>query len=123
MPGRSRFPGSSDSDIGGDSIEDLIAGVALGAAAKFIGRKIGRRMQQAYEERVVPAMAAKQDAMLRAQITIAERHPDLRACMTDQVIFLAGGSRALPLRSITGALTGGLTVEQSDAIVARLRDG
>ncbi len=101
----------------------MIAGAALGAAAKFIGRKIGRRMQQAYEERVVPAMAAKQEAMLRTQITIAERHPDLRACMTDQVIFLAGGSRVLPLRSVTGALTGQLTVEQSDAIVAWLRDG
>jgi hypothetical protein len=91
----------------------------MGAATKFIGRAIGRRVKRAYEERVMPAMAAKQEAMLREQIAIAERHPDLRACLTDQVVFLAGGSRVLP---ITG-LIGRLTVEQSDALVAQLRDG
>ncbi len=89
------------------------------AAVKFIGRKIGRRVQRAYTERVVPALAARQEAMLREQIAIAERHPDLRACLTDQVIFLAGGSRVLPMASIGGSLT----VEQSDALVARLRSG
>ncbi len=57
--------------------------------------------------------------MLREQIAIAERHPDLRACLTDKVIFLAGGHRVLPMASVTGRLT----VEQSDAVVARLRDG
>ncbi len=127
VPGRrfggARFPSSPGSDIDADSVEDLIAGVAMGAAAKFIGRKIGRKMQQAYEERVVPALAAKQEAALRQQIAIAERHPDLRACMTDQVIFLEGGSRTMPLQSVTAAFTGGLTVEQSDAIVAQLRNG
>ena len=67
-------------------------------------------------ERVVPAMAARQEAMLREQIAIAERHPDLRACLTDQVIFLAGGSRVLPMSS----LSRGLTLEQADAMVAQL---
>ena len=89
----------------------------MGAAMKFLGRKIGRRVQQAYTERVVPAMAARQEAILRDQIAIAERHPDLRACLTDKVVFLAGGSRVLPMPSI-GSL---LTVEQSDALVARLQ--
>jgi hypothetical protein len=68
---------------------------------------------------VLPALAVRQEAMLREQIAIAERHPDLRACLTDQVVFLAGGHRVLPMPS----LTGGFTVEQSDAVVARLRDG
>ena len=90
------------------------------AATKFIGRAIGRRVKRAFDERVAPAMAARQQAVLREQIAIAERHPDLRACMTDGVIFLAGGSRVLPMSSIT---TGGITVEQADALVAQLRNG
>ena len=98
----------------------------MGAAAKFAGRAISRRLKRAYDERVVPAMAAKQqamadrqEAMLREQIAIAERHPDLRACLTDQVVFLAGGSRVLPMSGITR----GITLEQADALVAQLRDG
>jgi len=90
----------------------------VGAATKFIGRAIGRRVQRAYTERVVPAMAAKQEAMLREQIAIAERHPDLRACLTDQVVFLEGGSRALPIPNLAT-----VTLDQADALVASLRDG
>ncbi|MDQ2875814.1 MAG: hypothetical protein M3Y33_13900 [Actinomycetota bacterium] len=99
-----------------DDIEGAIAGAALGAAAKFIGRRIGRRAQQAYTERVVPAVAAGQEAMLREQVAIAERHPDIRACLTDNVIFLAGGNRVLPMPRIDT-----LTVQQADALVAQLR--
>jgi len=93
--------------------------MAMTAATRFVGRAIGRRMQRTLNERVLPAMAAKQEATLRAQIEIAERHPDLRACLTDHVVFLAGGSRVLPMAGLTGTLT----VEQADALVARLRDG
>jgi hypothetical protein len=99
-----------------DDIEGAIAGAALGAAAKFIGRRIGRRAQQAYTERVAPAMAARQDAMLSEQVAIAERHPDVRACLTDNVIFLAGGTRVLPMPRLDT-----LTVQQADALVAQLR--
>lgn len=91
----------------------------MGAAAKFVGRAIGRRVKRAYDERLAPAMAARQEAMLREQMAIAERHPDLRACLTDQVIFLAGGSRVLPMSSVTR----GITLEQADALVAQLRAG
>jgi hypothetical protein len=120
-PGRrpGRGPRLPDNPIGdGLSLEDDIAGVALNAAARFIGRAISRRVQRTVSEQVLPALAARQEATLRAQIEIAERHPGLRACLTDQVVFLAGGSRALPMPSLTG-----LTVEQADALVARLRDG
>jgi len=117
-----------------------VAGIVMGAAAKFVGKAIGRRVKRAYEERVVPAMAARQEAMagrqeamagrqeamagrqeamLREEIAIAERHPDLRACLNDQVIFLAGGSRVLPMSSVTG----GITIEQADALVVQLRNG
>jgi hypothetical protein len=91
----------------------------MDAATRFIGGAIGRRVKRAYEERVVPAVAARQEAMLREQIAIAERYPDLRACLTDNVIFLAGGSRVVPMSS----LSRGFTLEQADAVVAQLRNG
>jgi len=101
------------------ALEDGVADVVLGAAARFVGRAISRRVQRTVNERVLPALAVKHEAIMREQITIAERHPDLRACLTDKVVFLAGGHRVLPMPS----LVGGFTVEQSDAMVARLRDG
>ena len=99
--------------------DDPIADAVLGAATKAIGRVIGRRMRQAYNERLAPAMAGRQDAVLRDRMAIAQRHPDLRACLNDQVIFLAGGTRVLPLASAMQVRT----VEQSDALVAQLRGG
>ena len=125
QPGSYRRPSYSSGDSGtfdtGSVTDDLagaVLGAATGAAAKFIGRAISRRMQDRLNQQVVPAMAAKQEEMLRTQIAIAERHPDLCACLNDQVVFLTGGSRALPLPNLTT-----VTVEQADALVARLRDG
>jgi hypothetical protein len=89
----------------------------LGAATKAIGRVIGRKMRQAYNERIAPAMAARQEAVLNERVAIAQRHPDLRACLNDQVVFLVGGTRVLPLASAMQVRT----VEQSDALVAQLR--
>ena len=100
-------------------LEDAVGEAVLDAAVHYIGRAIGRRVQHALNERVLPNLAAAQEAVLREQIAIAERHPDLRVCLTDKVIFLAGGDRVLPMASVKGRLT----VEQSDAVVARLRDG
>jgi hypothetical protein len=85
----------------------------------LLGRAIGRRVRRTVEERVLPAMAARQDQMMRTRIAIAERHPDLCACLNDQVIFLAGGTRVLPLATATRVTT----VEQADALVAQLRNG
>ena len=89
----------------------------MGAATRALGKALSRRVRRAVEERVLPAMAARQDAVLQERMAIAQRHPDLRACLNDQVVFLAGGTRVLPLAS---ALTI-RTVEQSDALVAQLR--
>jgi hypothetical protein len=99
-----------------DGIEGAIADVALGAAAKFIGRAISRRVQRTVNERVIPTLAAKQEPMLREQIAIAERYPEIRACMTDQVVFLDGGTRVLPIPSLNT-----LTMQQADVLVAQLR--
>lgn len=122
---RNSYPRTSAGDISfGDSIGDDIAGAVLGAAtgaaAKFLSRQIGRRMQERLNQ-VQPAMAAKQQsmqAMMQTQIAIAERHPDLCACLNDQVIFLTGGSRTLPMPNLMT-----VTVEQADAMVATLREG
>jgi len=109
-----------------------VTDLVMDAATKFVGRAIGRRLKRAIDERVVPAMAARQESMaarqegmgrqegmLREQIAIAERYPDLRACLSDQVVFLAGGRRALPLPSDLR----GISMAQADAIVAQLRNG
>jgi hypothetical protein len=90
----------------------------MDAATRFIGRAIGRKVQRTLNERVLPAMAARQQATVANLAEIAQRHPDLRGCLNDNVIFLAGGSRALPMPS----LAAGITVEQADALVAKLRD-
>jgi hypothetical protein len=120
QPGRPVFdPSLLNQSLGeavGEGIEGAVAGIALGAAAKFLGRSLGRRAQQAYNEKVVPALAQRQEAALRDQDAIAERHPDLRACLTDQVFFLAGGGRVLPMPR-----AGMLTLQQSDALVTQLR--
>jgi hypothetical protein len=108
---------SGDTSLG-DSIGDDIAGAVLGAAAGAAARFLGR--QARLTQQVQPAMAAKQQnmqAMMQTQIAIAERHPDLCACLNDQVIFLTGGNRTLPMPNLMT-----VTVEQADAMVARLRD-
>jgi hypothetical protein len=115
-------PSGSSADFGDDpldGIEQAVADIALGAVGRFLGRKISRRVQRTYSERVLPALAARQEATLREQIAIAERHPDLRACMTDGVIFLAGGNRVLPMPPLTDKLT----LQQADALVDQLREG
>jgi hypothetical protein len=112
------FPRNAGGDVF-SSLEDDVAGAAVAAAAKFIGRAIGRKMQRTYTERVQPAMAARQEAMLRERVAIAEKYPGLRACLTDEVVFLAGGSRVLPMAGLTGTIT----LEQADAVVAKLQGG
>jgi hypothetical protein len=108
---------SWDSGSVADTFEDAIGEAVLGAATKAIGRVIGRKMRQAYSEKIAPAMAARQEAVLNDRVAIAQRHPDLRACLRDQVVFLTGGTRVLPLASAMQVRT----VEQSDALVAQLR--
>ncbi len=97
-----------------DNLGDDIAGAAMG----LVGRAIGRRVQRAMTERVLPAMQARQQAATGAWQEIAQRYPDLCACLTDKVVFVAGGSRVAPMPNL-----GTVTVEQADQLVASLRDG
>ena len=112
-----------DFDLGGNLGED-IGGAVLGAALGFAGRAFGRKMKQAFEDKVVPAMqarAAQAQAQFEQQKTeqdaIAARYPELRGCMKDQVVFLDGGTRTVPVSEITMPVS----MAQADAVVARLR--
>jgi hypothetical protein len=99
-----------------DGIGDAVADVALGAAAQFIGRAIRRKVERAVTERVLPAVSQQATTMLQNQIAVAERYPDLRACLTDHVVFLAGGSRMQPMPDLSK-----ITVPQAEALVAQLQ--
>jgi hypothetical protein len=122
------YPNSQRRDPTIDGIIDdpvqQIAGAVLGAAFKFGGGRIGKRMQKAYEERIAPVIEAK-TAQVRQQwqpspddqAAIIQRYPDLRGCMNDHVLFLEGGSRTVPITDIRMPVT----LAQADAIVSRLR--
>jgi hypothetical protein len=90
--------------------------MAITEGAKFIGRRVGRRMQRAYTERVVPTILERAGERFRTQIEIADKYPDICACLDDNVVFLAGGRAALPMPDLNT-----LTLEQADAMVATLR--
>ena len=119
-PPRGSWAGRSRDYFGmsvGDGIGDAIGDAALGAVGGILGRAIGRRVQKAMSERVMPTLAANRQSVLRQQIEIAQRHPDLRACLTDKVVFLAGGGRVLPMPNLMA-----VTADQADALVAQLRN-
>lgn len=99
-----------------DALGEDIAGAAVSAAMGFAARAIGRRVERTMTERVVPTLMARQQTMLQTQIEIAQRHPDLCACLTDNVIFLSGGSSVLPMPNLMT-----VTVDQADQMVAQLR--
>jgi hypothetical protein len=103
-----------------DDIGDAVLGGVLG----FAGRAIGRRMKKAFEEKVMPAMEARAaqgqqqwEQSKAEQDAIVARYPELRSCMKDQVVFLDGGSRTVPLSEIRMPVT----LAQADSIVAQLR--
>jgi hypothetical protein len=74
------------------------------------------RLQRTANEQVMQVMKERVETQAREQIAIAQQHPDLRACFTDQVAFLAGGSRVAPLPDLRQ-----ITMASADALVATLR--
>jgi hypothetical protein len=73
---------------------------------------------------VVPAMEAKAaqaqqqwEQPKAEQDAIVARYPELRGCTKDQVVFLDGGVRTVPVSEIKMPVT----LVQADSIVARLR--
>ncbi len=113
-----------DFDFDGDNLVDDIGGAVLGAALGFAGRSIGRRMKKAFEEKVMPAMEAKAaqaqqqfEESKAEQDAIVARYPELRGCTKDQVVFVDGGLRTVPISEIKMPVT----LAQADSIVTRLR--
>jgi hypothetical protein len=93
----------------------------LASATRFIGKAIGKRMRQTYEERIVPALEDRAEqarhASRQEQAAIVERYPGLRGCLHDQVVFLAGGTRSVPIADIPMPIT----LAHADALVDSLR--
>ena len=110
-PGSGRRVDYDFDDIGG-----AVAGAAIGAAAGLIGRAVMRKVEQQMTSKVMPAVSQVATTGLQNQIAVAEKYPDLRACMDDRVVFLAGGSQTQPLPDLTR-----ITVPEADAIVAALQ--
>jgi hypothetical protein len=113
----------NDFDLG-DNIAEDIGGAVFGVAMGFAGRAIGKRVKKAFEDKVVPAMQAKAaqaqqqfEQSKAEQDAIVARYPELRGCMKDQVIFLDGGQRTVPVSELKQPVT----LAQADAIVAQLR--
>ena len=115
--------GGRDFGLGDNLAEDL-GGAVLGAAFGLAGRAFGRKMKKAFEDKVVPAMQAKAaqaqvqfEQQKAEQDAIAARYPELRGCMKDQVVFLDGGTKTVPVSEIKMPVT----MAQADGVVARLR--
>jgi hypothetical protein len=114
-----------DSDfLSGDNIVDDIGGAVMGTALGLAGRAIGRRMMKALEDKVVPAVQARAGLAQQQfqqqkgeQDAIVARYPELRGCTKDQVIFLDGGMRTVPVSELRMPVT----LAQADQVVARLR--
>jgi hypothetical protein len=113
-----------DVDFDGDNLIEDLGGAVFGAALGFAGRSIGRRMKKAFEDKVIPAMEAKAaqaqqqfEQSKAEQDAIVARYPELRGCMKDQVVFVDGGLRTVPVSEIKMPVT----LAQADSIVARLR--
>jgi hypothetical protein len=104
--------GNLGEDIAGD-----IAGAAMSAGLGMLGRAIGKRVQKAFEERVMPAMEQAGQQRQQEMEQVAARYPELRICQQDQVVFLEGGHASVPLSEIKMPVT----MAQADEIVARLR--
>jgi hypothetical protein len=117
-PGPAPSRGYESREYGANSPDQEIADVVLGLAGRFIGKAIKNRMQRAMEERVMPTVNARAEQQRQQMAAIAERYPELRGCLRDQVIFLAGGTRTVPMSEVSLPQ---VTLAQADALVAQLR--
>jgi len=104
--------------------DQSIADGVMSVAGGMLGGLLRRRMQRHVEQRVIPAMEASQEQARQRwaqsssdQAAIVERYPELRCCMRDQVVFLAGGTASVP----TSDLSLPITLAQADQVVSRLR--
>lgn len=113
-----------DFDFDGDSVAVDLGAAVLVTALGFAGRALAKRMKRAYDEKVAPAMETKAaqwqqqwEQSKADQDQIVARYPELRGCMKDQVVFLDGGYKTVPVKELKMPVT----LAQADDVVARLR--
>lgn len=120
--GRSSYDNDPSFEFTGNISED-ITNAAIGGAAKFLGRALSKKVQKAVQERVVPAMQARAAQAQQQwqqsrndQAAIVQRYPDLRGCLQDQVVFLAGGMKTIPINQLPMPIT----MAGADSVVSYL---
>ena len=106
------------------SVTDDIGAAVLATALGFAGRALAKRMKRAYDEKIAPAMEARAtqwqqqwEQSKAEQDQIVAGYPELRGCMKDQVVFLDGGYKTVPVSELKMPVT----LAQADAVVSRLR--
>lgn len=104
---------------GGADLGQSVFDFAMAAGAYVLHRTVGRKMKGYVRDRL-PAAESKLQARYRQQLELAERYPDLRVCIVDQVVFVMGGSRVVPLARLQGRRPADLDAAMS-ALVAELR--
>jgi hypothetical protein len=125
---RGRMPQRGGSDFNvefdGDSVGDDIGAALVVTALGFAGRALAKRMKRVYDAKLAPAMEAKAAQWQRQwehskaeQDQIVARYPELRGCMKDEVVFLDGGYKTVPVKELKMSVT----LAQADDVVARLR--
>jgi hypothetical protein len=124
--GRQPQRGGSDLDVefDGDSVADDIGAALAVSALGFAGRALAKRMRRVYDAKLAPAMEAKAaqwqqrwEHAKAEQDQIVARYPELRGCMKDEVVFLDGGYKTVPVKELKVPVT----LAQADDVVARLR--
>jgi len=99
------------------SAEQGLFDAGLAVTAEVLRRTVGRAVKKRYAERALPQMQQRRDELRRRQLELFGRHPDLRCCVDDEILFLPGHPRTLPLNQAAQFAT----AEQFDAAVASLR--
>jgi hypothetical protein len=104
---------------GGADLGDSVFGFAMAAGAYVLHRTVGRRMKR-YVRDHLGAAEGNLAARHRQQLEVYERYPDLRVCTQDQVLFVAGGRRFVPLARLPARRPADLDAALS-ALAAELR--
>lgn len=105
---------------GGADLGQSLFDFTVAATAHLLRQTAGRRLKQYYRERLLPEAGKGREARRRQQLQLAERYPDLRVCISDQMIFVAGGSRAVPFDRLARNRPADLDAA-INALVAELR--
>jgi hypothetical protein len=126
LRGRTPQLGGSDLDVefDGDSVSEDIGAALLVTALGFAGRALAKRVKRVYDAKLAPTMEAKAaqwqqqwEHSKAEQDQIVARYPQLRGCMKDEVVFLDGGYKTVPVKELKVPVT----LAQADDEVARLR--